>query len=38
LRRFGRQVGQLAEDVLEVRGDQTDLDRRMDRLETKQTP
>jgi tetrahydromethanopterin S-methyltransferase subunit G len=37
LRRFGRQVGQLAKDVMEVRADQTDLDRRMDQLETKPT-
>lgn len=38
LRRFERQVGELAQDVLEVRGDQRDLDRRMDRLESKLTP
>ena len=38
LRRFGRQVGQLAKDVMEVRADQNDLDRRMDQLETKPTP
>ena len=37
LRRFGRQVGQLAKDVMEVRADQSDLDRRMDELETKAT-
>ena len=37
LRRFGRQVGQLAKDVMEVRADQSDLDRRMDQLETKPT-
>ena len=37
LRRFGRQVGQLAKDVMEVRADQNDLDRRMDQLETKPT-
>src|SRR5438270_798254 len=37
-RRFGRQVGQLAKDVMEVRADQNDLDRRMDQLETKPTP
>ena len=36
-RRFGRQVGQLAKDVMEVRADQNDLDRRMDQLETKPT-
>ena len=36
-RRFGRQVGQLAKDVMEVRADQNDLDRRMDELETKAT-
>jgi chromosome segregation ATPase len=38
LRRFERQVGELAKDVLEVRADQLDLDRRMDRLESKPTP
>ena len=38
LRRFERQVGELAKDVLEVRADQLDLDRRMDRLESKLTP
>ena|SRR5947209_7525624 len=37
LRRFGRQVGQLAKDVMEVRADQSDLDRRMDQLEPKPT-
>jgi chromosome segregation ATPase len=36
-RRFGRRVGQLAKDVVEVRADQTDLDRRIDGLETKAT-
>jgi chromosome segregation ATPase len=33
LRRFGRQVEVLAKDVFEVRADQRDLDRRMDKLE-----
>lgn len=35
LRRFERQVGLLAEDVMGVRADQRDLDRRMDQLEPK---
>ena len=38
LRRFERQVGLLVEDVLEVRADQLDVSRRMDRLEDKMTP
>ena len=37
LRRFDRQVGRLAKDVLEVRADQRDLEDRMDRLEPKAT-
>ena len=32
-RRLERMVGVLTDDVLEVRGDQRDLDRRMDKLE-----
>lgn len=35
LRRFERQVGLLAKDVMEARADQLDLDRRMDQLEPK---
>ncbi len=38
LRRFERQVGLLAEDVMKVRADQSDLDRRVDRIESKMTP
>ncbi len=38
LRRFERQVGLLAEDVMQVRADQSDLDRRVDRIESKLTP
>lgn len=37
LRRFERQVGLLAKDVMEARADQFDLDRRMDQLEPKPT-
>ena len=37
LRRFDRQVGLLVEDVMQVRADQRDLDRRMDKLESKMT-
>jgi hypothetical protein len=37
LRRFDRQIGRLAKDVLEVRADQRDLEDRMDRLEPKAT-
>jgi predicted nuclease with TOPRIM domain len=37
LRRFERQVGLLAKDVMEARADQLDLDRRMDQLEPKPT-
>ena len=37
LRRFERQVKLLAEDVMEVRADQRDLDKRMDQLEPKPT-
>jgi tetrahydromethanopterin S-methyltransferase subunit G len=35
LRRFERQVGKLAKDVLEVRADQADLEDRMDKIESK---
>ena len=38
LRRFERQVGLLVKDVLQVRADQLDLDRRMDGLEEKPAP
>lgn len=38
LRRLGRQVGQLAKDVMEVRADQSDLGNRLDQLEPKLTP
>jgi archaellum component FlaC len=38
LRRFERQVGLLAEDVMQARADQRDLDKRMDRLEPKTMP
>jgi chromosome segregation ATPase len=37
LRRFERSVGKLANDVLEVRGYQDDLEARMDKLESKAT-
>ena len=37
LRRFERQVGLLAEDVMQARADQRDLDKRMDQLEPKAT-
>ena len=37
LRSFERQVGQLAEDVLKVRADQRDLEKRMDVIEPKAT-
>lgn len=37
LRRFERQVGILAKDVMEVRTDQLDLEKRMDDLEPKTT-
>jgi chromosome segregation ATPase len=37
LRRFDRQIETLAKDVFEVRADQRDLDRRMDKLESKAT-
>ncbi|MDT5157778.1 MAG: hypothetical protein QOH51_2135 [Acidobacteriota bacterium] len=37
LRRFERSVGKLANDVLEVRGYQDDLEDRMDKLESKAT-
>jgi tetrahydromethanopterin S-methyltransferase subunit G len=37
LRRFERNIGRLAEDVLEVRAYQRDLEKRMDELEPKTT-
>lgn len=37
LRRFERSVGKLANDVLEVRGYQDDLEERMDKIESKAT-
>lgn len=37
LRRFDRQIEELAKDVLEVRADQRDLEKRMDETESKAT-
>src|SRR5215213_9752619 len=37
LRRFERSVGEMAKDVLEVRGYQNDVEARMDKLESKMT-
>lgn len=37
-RKLDRQMSELAGDVIEVRGDQRDLDRRMDKLEDERAP